>query len=104
MTNHKVVTVEVDSDIADLVPGFLKNRQDDVQRIQSLIDEENYESLRILGHNMKGSGRSYGFDRVSEIGEAIERASERGDLSDIRESAFHLRDYLDRVRYVTSDT
>ena len=48
-----------DNDLADLIPGFLENRHKDVA-IQEAIEQGNYETIRVLGHTMKGAGGGYG--------------------------------------------
>lgn len=46
---------------------------------------------------MKGTGGSYGFDAISEIGEAIENAALEGNQQTIRTEVQRLSDYLERV-------
>ncbi len=95
------ITVIVDPDIEDLVPGFLANRENDVLRLRALVDASAYADLRLLGHSMKGAGGGYGFDRISEIGAAIEQAALRADAIGILAQASELADYLARVDVVT---
>jgi hypothetical protein len=56
-------SVPVDSGVAELVPALLENRRKDVGAITASIEQGDYENVRILGHNMKGSGGGYGFAR-----------------------------------------
>ena len=51
--------------------------------------------MRILGHNMKGSGAGYGFDRITEIGACLEQAAGRRAAEEIRARAEELCRYLD---------
>jgi hypothetical protein len=46
---------------------------------------------------MKGSGGSYGFDEISEIGEALEMAAHDSDIDTIRSAVARLEVYLDGV-------
>ena len=46
-----------------------------LNELSSIIKEENIESLRTFGHNIKGSGGMYGFDSISQIGSTIELAA-----------------------------
>lgn len=87
-----------DAEIAPLVPEFLQNRRADAGRIETLIEKQDWEELRALGHRMKGTGRGYGFARISEIGGAIEEAGLDEDESAARKAAADLARYLDRVR------
>ena len=62
------ITVRIDPDIKELVPGFLDNRRRDVARLQELVTAGAFAEIRLLGHSMKGAGGGYGFDRISELG------------------------------------
>jgi HPt (histidine-containing phosphotransfer) domain-containing protein len=48
------------------------------------IEESDYPAISRLGHQLKGSGTSYGFDEFSEIGSALERAAKKHDLEEAR--------------------
>jgi HPt (histidine-containing phosphotransfer) domain-containing protein len=94
------ITVEVDTDLEDLIPGFLQNRRDDVQSIQESLAADDLERIRVIGHSMKGAGGGYGFDGLTDIGADIESAALAGDVEQIRSSVQELTDYLDRVNIV----
>ncbi|MCP5144167.1 MAG: Hpt domain-containing protein [Gammaproteobacteria bacterium] len=90
------ITVHIDPDLEDLIPGFLSNRQRDVDTIRALIDDD-IERVRILGHSMKGAGGGYGFDEITELGAKIEQAAQAGDKPTILAATDALEDYLHRV-------
>jgi PAS domain S-box-containing protein len=89
------VRVRVDSGLAELVPGFLENRRRDVEAIAAALAHADYENVRILGHNMKGSGAGYGLTRITEIGASLEQAAGRREPEEIRARAAELARYLD---------
>lgn len=99
-----VETVRPDPEIAPLVPAFLQHRRADVARLESLIDQEDWDTVRSVGHKMKGTGRGYGFARISELGEALEHAGVDEDARAAREAVAALATYLDRVRVERSET
>jgi CheY-like chemotaxis protein len=98
---HTTAVVRVDADLAELVPGFLENRRTDLDAIASALARADYENVRILGHNMKGSGAGYGFDRITELGASLEQAAGRCESEEIRARAAELSRYLDdlHVKY-----
>lgn len=94
--------VNIDSDLKDLIPGYLcKRRQDIVQIVDSLQDAD-FETIRRLAHRMKGSGGGYGFDEITAIGAAMEQAALLENADEILRQIKHLEDYMNRVevRYV----
>jgi len=94
------IVVNVDSDIEDLIPGFLENRQQDVKSIYDALEKEDYETIRILGHSMKGAGGGYGFDEITDIGRSIEESAEGKNQEEVKKWVINLSNYLDRVEIV----
>jgi HPt (histidine-containing phosphotransfer) domain-containing protein len=94
------IRVAIDPDLAELVPGFLENRGKDLVTIRAALDREDFSVIRTLGHRMKGDGGGYGFDRISEIGAAIEQAANRRDKPAIDRQLHTLSDYLAHIEVV----
>jgi Hpt domain len=94
------ITVTIDPDLADLVPGFLDNRRRDVAKLADLLESGNFVDIRLIGHSMKGAGGGYGFDEITNIGDAIERAALATDNKAIQAGIDQLADYLARVEVV----
>jgi hypothetical protein len=94
------IPVVIDPDLADLIPGFLNNRRRDVEKLQTLLEVGNFADIRMIGHSMKGAGGGYGFDPITDIGAAIERAALAGDAAAITQGIAQLADYLARVDVV----
>lgn len=91
------IVVHVDSDFADLIPGFITHRHEDIQSIQQALKTGDFETIRILGHSMKGSGAGYGFDAISEIGLSLEQAAKDRNPEEIQKQAQVLSTYLECV-------
>jgi len=95
--------VYVDSDLEDLVPGFLENRQRDVETIRALLQEGNLTEIQRLGHSMKGAGGGYGFDEITEIGKQLEEAAKAGETETVNRLTEQLKSYLSSVKVVYQD-
>ena len=90
--------VTPDPEVAPLVPEFLRNRRADVARLRDLIERRDWEGLRSSGHKMKGTGRGYGFPRITEIGLQIEQAGSSEDGAAAAAAVAALEQYLNRVK------
>ncbi len=95
------IPVIIDPDLADLVPGFLNNRRRDVDKLKALLEAGNFADIRMIGHSMKGAGGGYGFDPITDIGSAIEKAALASDSQTIQQGIEQLADYLARVDVVS---
>ena len=99
MSGEKIV-VHVDIDLEDLIPGFLDNRQKDIQKLESALQENDFETLRSIGHNLKGVGGGYGFSDITEMGAEIEVGARANDLDSISENIKKLSHYLSKLEII----
>lgn len=95
-----MVQVTVDRDLEDLVPGFLANRQRDIEKVEALLAKGQFDGIRVIGHSMKGSGGGYGFQFITEVGAGLERAAIARNADVIRSALSELREYLAQVEIV----
>src|SRR5437879_13204997 len=86
-----------DPDIAELIPGFLENRRKDIAAMLDSVQRGDFETVRVLGHSMKGAGGGYGFDAITEIGAALEQAAQQRNAAEGRNRVHELSRYLDRA-------
>jgi HPt (histidine-containing phosphotransfer) domain-containing protein len=91
------ITVNIDPDLEELIPGFLDNRSKDLQALRTALSASDFKTVQSLGHGLKGVGGGYGFDRISELGSKIETAVKSGALDTLPGLIDELADYLDRV-------
>lgn len=91
-------TVYIDRELEYLVPDYLANRRKDVEQIGEAIGKHDYESIRVMGHNMKGSGAGYGFEAITRFGSAIEEAAKTGNARSVERLTGDLRNYLEKVK------
>ena len=91
--------VVVDPDIQDLVPKFLENQRANVELVADLVKNSDFESVRRIGHNMKGTGKGYGFEIISSYGASLEQAASRSEADDVQKIAAKLKSYLDDVQW-----
>jgi CheY-like chemotaxis protein/HPt (histidine-containing phosphotransfer) domain-containing protein len=94
------IVVRANPKFADLIPGFLQNRRNDVIAILGALDRGEFETVESLGHGMKGAGGSWGFQGITDIGAALEQAAGLADTDASRKWVGELSRYLDRVEIV----
>lgn len=91
--------VAVDPDIEDIVPRFLESQRLVAKRILELSEAGEFESIQRLGHNMKGTGKGYGFETISSYGASLERAAASSAAEEVSRLARELLSYLSEVRW-----
>ena len=89
--------VKVDEEFLDLFPRYVENRGRDIETVGAALARGDFELIRSIGHNMHGSGRSFGLDELSAIGAAIERAAQRADPATIIRQLPRISAYLSHI-------
>jgi len=97
---EEMIVAYVDTDLKQLIPGYLEERQNDIRKIEDAVKAQDYETVRMLGHTLKGSGGGYGFDPISEIGLELENAAQEENCEDIDKYINKLSDYIEHVEIV----
>jgi len=97
MDPSEKIIVKADSELADLIPVYLKRRESDLAAITAAAEARDFDRLQTLGHQMKGSGAGYGFDVISEIGAALEVEAKEKRTERVSGLVSRLADFLKRV-------
>jgi HPt (histidine-containing phosphotransfer) domain-containing protein len=93
-------TISIDKDLEDLIPGYLENRRRDIASIEEALKKNDFETIRILGHSMKGSGGGYGFAAITEIGKKIEEAAKKMEKEEVGRQIAALSEYITSINIV----
>lgn len=89
--------VWIDEDIADLIPGYMGRRREDLANLSALLELEEFEGIAFIGHSMKGSGGGYGLFAISEMGCDLERDGGLRNGVLVKNSLDRLEHYLNHV-------
>ena len=92
--------VYVDPDLEELVPEFIDNMKNEVKRINALITKNDMKEIQRIGHSLKGTGGSYGFNEITDIGIEIEEAAKKSDKEAIMRLGSRLDNYLSGVNII----
>ena len=100
MLEKSKIIIRTDAELEPLMPGFLANRQRDVQNIRAALANADFETISRLAHSMKGIGAAYGFDYITTVGGQLEQAAHLQQIEAISDYVFELADYLGRVEII----
>ena len=59
------------------IPGYLLKRQEDVKNLKKFLAEKNWPEIKMIGHQLKGNGPTFGFPEIGEIGSLLEEAADQ---------------------------
>ena len=94
------IIVKVDSDLEELIPGFLKDWKKETKYMHEALEKNDYNTIIRTGHDMKGTGGACGFQDVTDMGGKLENAAKEKDLDTIRVTLITLSSFLERVEVV----
>lgn len=66
----------------------------------ALLAASDFGSLAKLSHNLKGSGKSYGFPELTRLGASLEQSAKQTDHKTFRALVTEYGHYLDQVQLV----
>ena len=91
------IRIRVEQGMEDVVPAYLDKRRADVLSYRGALAVGDFETIRMLGHKMKGTGAGYGFEALTSLGAAIERAAQNQDAAAVRKTVSEVARFLDSV-------
>ena len=91
----------VNPKFADRIPAYLQNCRKNGVAMLDALDRVDFETVKYLGHQMRGSGGAFGFQGITDIGAAIQQAAESADTDASRKWVGELSSYLDRVEIIS---
>ena len=90
-------TACVSPQIIDLVPRFLSNRRQDVERLHTALREEDFSALQERSEQMCALGRPYGFEPITKLGYQLREACAQRNLAMAAEVIYRYEFYLSRL-------
>ncbi len=98
-----MVHIEIPEGFEQLSPRYLASRQKELPLLRELLERSDFDTLRRLSHNMKGTGTSYGFPDISRLGAALEQAAKAGNESDFAQQITKLAAYIEAANVQLHD-
>ncbi|HEV2198869.1 MAG TPA: ATP-binding protein [Bryobacteraceae bacterium] len=73
----------IDASILELQPRYLANRRRDLLALHQALAAGDFETIRGIGHNCKGTAKGYGFPEISAVSAAVEQAARARDAESL---------------------
>jgi HPt (histidine-containing phosphotransfer) domain-containing protein len=93
-------TVTVDAELEVIMSRYFTLQWADLAGCERALARGDIKGPRLFGHKLKGTGASYGFPRLTELGAAVEQAALAGDLAGVSALTAEVRAFLAAVRVV----
>ena len=87
-----------DPEFIPIRQAYLDDLRSKAPEILTAAQTGDYPPVRSFGHNLKGNGTSYGFQRISELGTDIEKAAMNQDQDILLDRLPKLIEFLDEIK------
>jgi HPt (histidine-containing phosphotransfer) domain-containing protein len=64
----------------NLLHRYIERRRKDYENCSQWVKEESFNDLERIGHQLKGNGKTFGFEELSKIGLVLEEAAKHKDI------------------------
>lgn len=99
-TPHNKEMLVIEHDLKEIIPQFLNNIKQNLQEILESVATGDLKKASLYGHQMKGSGTSYGIPKITEIGALIEIEAKNDNSRAIVKHTEELLEYLNDLEIV----
>ncbi|MGA2881600.1 MAG: ATP-binding protein [Bryobacteraceae bacterium] len=87
-------TIPVSDQVMALVPEYLASKEKQIEEARAALASRDFGPIRRFGHNLKGTGRGYGFPPIEEMGRKIESAAAQADATRIADQLDALHQFV----------
>jgi HPt (histidine-containing phosphotransfer) domain-containing protein len=90
-------TTDMPDELKELIPDYVRAVKQYVGEMSILLASREFDRIRSLAHNIKGTGGSYGFPELTHLAAALETSAKEADAGAVTGQLSHLTEFLERV-------
>jgi len=91
---NNLPAIHIPEGLEDLAQQYFAARQQEVATLNDALAKSDFKQLTSLAHNLKGTGCSFGFPGITDLGGAMEQAAKAHNVASLSEQLIRLSDYL----------
>lgn len=91
------IEIFVEDDFLDLAEMYVGAKKKEIPDYREALAKNDMKTIKDLSHKMKGTGASYGFDYLTEVGAAIEQASLIGDAVTVESLIDKFEEHINQI-------
>ncbi|CUS98457.1 Hpt domain-containing protein [Candidatus Kryptobacter tengchongensis] len=87
-----------DFNLKNLQKIFLSIAEKKAKQMMEAIELKNFDLVKLYAHQLKGSGGSYGFSRITEISSQIEQKCIQNSCDEVIKLVQELHNLIDKLK------
>lgn len=80
----------------ELAQNYLRRRMEDLNHLERALMAGDYKSCEEIGHRLKGSARTYGFDELEHLASSLEEDALKKDKISLTEDVNEFRTWVNK--------
>ncbi len=68
-----------------LKQNYIRRRQEDIINCEAALKNDDFKTIEVVGHQMKGNGLSFGFESIAALGQQLELAAKNKNRDELAE-------------------
>jgi len=88
---------------ANLLKKYFVDLGQKLDMLTKCLEEKNMPGIRKIAHQLKGSGKSYGFEHITEVGIALSSFAKQDDYPGLEEVINDLGNHIIKQGRIVSD-
>jgi CheY-like chemotaxis protein len=89
-----LLQIDVPRGLEAAAKQYIQKRKDEIPHLIQFLEQQNFEQLRLLAHNMKGTGTSYGFPELTRLGRLLEDSAKEKNADIMSQQLVELSKYI----------
>jgi CheY-like chemotaxis protein/HPt (histidine-containing phosphotransfer) domain-containing protein len=96
------LSIDVPPGLEAAAKHYIAARKAEVPRLMNLAAGHDFDQLRVLAHNVKGTGTSYGFPELTRLAKLIESSAKERNESALPAQLLELSEYVQKAEQAVS--
>jgi signal transduction histidine kinase/CheY-like chemotaxis protein/HPt (histidine-containing phosphotransfer) domain-containing protein len=95
--SDKKFKARINADLEELIPSLFEEIEKELENINNALKNDQYDTLKMLGHGFKGATANYGLNDLSEIFKSMETGAKRENKVMIMYEINRIENYIANV-------
>lgn len=86
--------IEVDKELEDVFPVYIRNRQEDLMNLEISLERKDFDVLKQIGHKVAGNAAGYGLSDLGQYAKNLEVSATDRKLEECEKLVVQMKDYI----------
>ena len=86
--------VEVDKELKDVFPIYLRNREEDLMNLEISLERRDFDVLKQIGHKVAGNAAGYGLSDLGDFARDLESHAKEKKLVECEALIGKMKSYI----------